>query len=62
MIFCQFPDCGSVRDVSNGLKSATGNLKHLGISLAPSKPTVAYRDARRDGNVSFVARHEGQYS
>ncbi len=24
MIFCQFSNCDSVRDISNGLKSATG--------------------------------------
>ena len=65
MIFCQFSNCGSVRDISNGLKSATGNLNHLGISLAPSKSTVTYRDAHRDSNVFrdiFYAlfRHFGQ--
>ena len=41
MIFSQFSGCDSVRDISNGLKSATGNLNHLGISRAPSKSTVA---------------------
>ena len=34
MIFCQFSNCDSVRDISNGLKSATGNLNHPGISRA----------------------------
>lgn len=51
MIFCQFSNCDSVRDISNGLKSATGNLNHLGISRAPSKSTVAYQNAHRDSNV-----------
>ena len=51
MIFCQFSCCDSVRDISNGLKSATGNLNHLGISRAPSKSTVAYQNANRDSNV-----------
>ena len=36
MVFCQFADCVSLRDISNGLKSATGNLNHLGIKCAPS--------------------------
>lgn len=36
MIFCQFANSTSVRDISNGLKSATGNLNHLGIREAPS--------------------------
>lgn len=51
MVFCQFSGCDSVRDISNGLKSATGNLNHLGISRAPSKSTVAYQNARRDSSV-----------
>lgn len=51
MVFCQFSNCDSVRDISNGLKSATGNLNHLGISRAPSKSTVAYQNAHRDSTV-----------
>ena len=51
MIFCQFSGCDSVRDISNGLKSATGNLNHLGISRAPSKSTVAYQNANRDSSI-----------
>lgn len=65
MIFCQFSNCDSVRDISNGLKSATGNLNHLGISRAPSKSTVAYQNAHRDSNVFrdifySLFRHFGQ--
>jgi len=51
MVFSQFSGCDSVRDISNGLKSATGNLNHLGISRAPSKSTVAYQNANRDSSV-----------
>ncbi len=65
MIFCQFSCCDSVRDISNGLKSATGNLNHLGISRAPSKSTVAYQNAQRNGCVFrdifyMLYRHFGQ--
>ena len=28
-LFCQFTKSQSVRDISNGLRSATGNLNHL---------------------------------
>jgi len=42
MLFCQFAKSQSVRDSSNGLKSATGNLNYLGIETAPSKSTVSY--------------------
>ena len=51
MVFCQFSQCDSVRDISNGLKSATGSLNHLGIRRAPSKSTVAYQNAHRDSRV-----------
>lgn len=48
MLFCQFARSGSVRDISNGLRSATGNLNHLGISSAPSKSTISYQNKHRD--------------
>lgn len=51
MMFCQFSGCDSVRDISNGLNSANGNLNHLGICRAPSKSTVAYQNAQRDSAV-----------
>ena len=48
MLFCQFAKSQSVRDVSNGLRSATGNLNHLGIQKAPSKSTISYQNKNRD--------------
>lgn len=48
MIFCQFAKSQSVRDISNGLRSATGNLNHLGIQKAPSKSTISYQNKHRD--------------
>ena len=48
MLFCHFAKSGSVRDISNGLRSATGNLNHLGIVRAPSKSTVSYQNKNRD--------------
>src|SRR5699024_9731093 len=48
MLFCQFAKSQSVRDISNGLRSATGNLNHVGVSKAPSKSTVSYQNKRRD--------------
>lgn len=47
MLFCQFAKSQSVRDISNGLRSATGNLNHLGISSAPSKSTISYQNKNR---------------
>lgn len=48
MLFCQFANSQSVRDISNGLRSATGNLNHLGIERAPSKSTISYQNKHRD--------------
>lgn len=47
MLFCQFAKSQSVRDISNGLRSATGNLNHLGINRAPSKSSISYQNKNR---------------
>ena len=44
MVFCQFANCVSLRDISNGIKSATGNLNHIGVRRAPSKSTLPYQN------------------
>jgi len=51
MLFCQFAKSLSVRDISNGLRSATGNLNHLGIQKAPSKSSISYQNKHRDFNI-----------
>src|SRR5271155_2744828 len=48
MLFCQFAKSQSVRDISKGLRSATGNLNHLGIQKAPSKSSISYQNKHRD--------------
>lgn len=65
MLFCQFAKSTSVRDISNGLRSATGNLNHLGIDVAPSKSTISYQNQRRDWTLFqdyyyFLLDHLGQ--
>jgi len=47
MLFCQFAKSQSLRDISNGLRSATGNLNHLGMLTAPSKSTISYQNKHR---------------
>lgn len=47
MLFCQFAKSRSVRDISNGLRSATGNLNHLGVERAPSKSSISYPNKHR---------------
>jgi len=47
MLFMQLANAKSLRDISNGLRSATGNLNHLGIKKAPSKSTMSYINEHR---------------
>lgn len=51
MLFCHFAKSTSVRDISNGLRSATGNLNHLGVCRAPSKSSLSYQNQRRDADL-----------
>ena len=48
MLFCQFAKSQSIRDISNGLRSATGNLNHLDVSKAPSKSSISYENKNRN--------------
>jgi hypothetical protein len=48
MIFVHLTNATSLRDVSNGLRSATGNLSHLGISRVPCQPSLSSINANRD--------------
>jgi hypothetical protein len=47
MLFCQFAKSQSLRNISNGLRSATGSLNHLGMLKTPSKSTVGYQNKNR---------------
>jgi Transposase DDE domain/Domain of unknown function (DUF4372) len=47
MLYCQFGNFQSIRDISFGLRSATGNLNHLGVTRAPSKSAISYINAHR---------------
>ena len=48
MLFAQFANSQSVRDISNGLRSATGNLNRLGVKKAPSKSSISYQNKNRN--------------
>jgi len=51
MLFCQFSKLNSLRDVTNGLRSASGNLNHLGLQKAPSKSSLSYQNQHREWKV-----------
>lgn len=66
MIFCHLSNAGSVRDISNGLRSMTGNVSHLGCKRAPSKSSVSYINQNRDHKVfeqffQLTLQHLGQH-
>ncbi len=66
MLFCHFAKSCSVRDISNGLRSATGNLNHLGVQKAPSKSSISYQNARRNSDLFkdfyfALLKHFGQH-
>jgi hypothetical protein len=46
MLFCQFGHAFSLREITNGLRSCEGKLKHLGIT-APAKSSIAYANEHR---------------
>ena len=46
MLFCQLGRAHSLREITGGLKSCEGKLKHLGIP-APSHSTLAYANEHR---------------
>ncbi len=46
MLFCQLGRAHSLREISGGLRSCEGKLKHLGMS-APSHSTLAYANKHR---------------
>lgn len=47
MLFMQLAEVNSLRDISNGLRSATGNLSHMGVSRAPCKSSLSYINLHR---------------
>jgi len=49
MLFLHLAKANSIREVTNGLKSITGNLNHLGIMhKTPSKSSLSYINEHRD--------------
>ena len=46
MLFCQLGRAHTLREITGGLRSCEGKLKHLGIA-APSRSSLAYANAHR---------------
>ena len=54
MLFPQFANIHSLRDISNGLRSITGNLNHLGIKSAPSKYRLYEKNLPEDRHTHIL--------
>jgi Transposase DDE domain/Domain of unknown function (DUF4372) len=47
MLFCQLAQARSLREISEGLSSCEGRLKHLGLESEPKRSTLSYANAHR---------------
>lgn len=47
MLFCQFTQSKSLREISDGLRITNGKLNHLRVEAAPCKSTLSYANAHR---------------
>jgi len=47
MLFCQFTQSKSHREISDGLRITHGKLNHLRVETAPPKSTLSYANAHR---------------
>jgi Transposase DDE domain/Domain of unknown function (DUF4372) len=51
MVFCQLARAHSLNEICQGLAACEGKLKHLGLSDAPKKTTLAYANGHRPWEV-----------
>ena len=51
LMFCQLGGARSLREIVGGLAASEGKLKHLGVSLAPTRSTLAYANEHRPWQV-----------
>src|SRR6056297_1543023 len=47
MLFMQYANADSLRDICLGMQSATGNLNHMGVDKSPTKSNLSYRNKTR---------------
>jgi hypothetical protein len=51
MLFCQLAHAKSLREITQGLRSCEGKLRHLGLSTSPKRSTLSYANAHRPWQV-----------
>lgn len=47
MLFCQLGQARSLREITDGLRTCEGSLKHLGLNAQPKRSTLSYANAHR---------------
>jgi hypothetical protein len=47
LLFCQLGRAHSLREICGGLACCEGQLKHLGVPVAPKRSTLAYANEHR---------------
>lgn len=58
MLFCQLGRAHTLREICGGLAGCEGRLKHLGISKAPKKSTLAYANEHRPWQLYQTVFHQ----
>lgn len=58
MLFCQLAQARSLREISGGLSSCEGKLKHLGMNGAPGRSTLSYANAKRPAELFEKLFHQ----
>ena len=51
LLFCHLGGAKSLREITGGMAAAEGKLRHLGISSAPKRSTLAYANEHRDWRI-----------
>ena len=47
MLFCQLANAKSLREITHGLQSCEGKLRHLGLPTSPKRSTLSYANKKR---------------
>lgn len=58
MMFCQLGHAQSLREITGGLASCEGKLKHLGVDEAPKRSTLSYANEHRPWQVYETVFHQ----
>jgi hypothetical protein len=58
MLYCHLAQARSLREICSGLAASEGKLKHLGVSTAPHRSTLAYANEHRPWQLYETVFHQ----